>query len=534
MAEDKFVDTVRKGLARFFFGPLDPRASTELRPPDRFGMSSLLRDWRSQYTDLMGIAGSRSDKYDQYNYLDKNLAEASASLNVYADNVVSGTVGGDDSYYVMIDEDEPNIDEIEQIVEDAEDRTLIKDMIWSIARDLNRDGDVFGEIVIGKEPGEEMQLVKLKMLPTKEIIAVVDERGVWKDPKFPYAQIVAGTMEPIPFDWWRIVHFKVGNDIYGVDNSLFANAALRIGRQLIWVDEALVLARLSRAWQRFAYMIDTGKLGPDDALAFVERFMSRLRTQRTIADKTTGRTTLMDAPLLPDEDIGIPVGENSKADVKPLSGDSNVGNIRDVEYLQTKFLMATTTPKAYVALEEGVNAKATLGQIDVQFARQVRRRQQSLIPGLRQFYKLAFILAGRDPDSFKWEIVFPELATTDEMIKWEILAVKSGIAKVLAVDAGVVNNLYIMKELLGFDDEEIQKYAAVTNDGQGDGGDGQGDMGIGAVQIPPQLAAMVRKDPEIRAMLHDLKDIVAARAARDEITAGKKAVGIKGTPIKKG
>jgi len=524
MAEDKFVDTVRKGLARFFFGPTDSKFSTELRPDVSLGFSSLLRTWRDQYSDLMGISGSRSDKYDQYNYLDKNLAEAAASLNVYADNVVSGTVGGDDSYYVMIDEDESNIDELEEIVEDAEDRTLIKDMIWSIARALNRDGDVFGEVVIGKDTGEEMQLVKLKMLPTKEMIAVVDERGAWKDPKFPYAQVVAGTTLPIPFDWWRIIHFKIGNDIYGVDYSLFANAALRIGRQLIWVDEALVLARLSRAWQRFAYFVDTGKLGPDEALTFVEKFMTRLRTQRSITDKTTGRTTVMDAPLLPDEDVGIPVGDGSKADVKPLSGDTNIGNIRDVEYLQSKFLMATTTPKAYVALEEGVNAKATLGQIDVQFARQVRRRQQSLIPGLRQYYKLIFILSGKDPDSFKWEIVFPELATTDEMIKWEILAIKASIAKILAVDVGVVNNLYIMKELLGFDDDEIQKYAAMTDGDGGDGGDG--DMGMGAVQIPPQLAALVRKDPEVRAMLHDLKDLVAARAMRDTLIAGKRKVGI--------
>lgn len=521
MADDKsFVKSVGAALATFFTGRRKDALTTALRPDPTMGINSFFKSARDMYAELIGMGGSRSDKYDQYLYLDKNLAEAAASLNVYADNVVSGTVGGDENYYVMIDEEASDSEELEEIVDAAEHQTEIKDMIWEISRCLNRDGDVFQEVIITKEEGE-MYVEKLKPLPTKEMVAVVDERGEFKDQEHPYAQVVVGAAEPIPFEWWRVIHFKVGNGVYGVDNSLFANAALRVGRQLIWVDEAMVLARLSRAWQRNAYFIDTGKMGPDDALSFVERFMSKLKSQRTIADKTTGRTNLLDAPLLPDEDVGIPVGEGAKADVKQLTGDSNVGNIKDVEYLQSKFLMAVTTPKAYVSLEEGVNAKATLGYIDVQFARQVRRRQRSLVPGLREFYRLVFSLAGKDPDTFSWEIEFPELATTDEQLKWETMRIKSEIAKSLAVDIGAVNNEFIYRELLGWDDEDILKYAAVLPSGDVAPGDDT------HIQLPPGLANAVRRDPEVRAMLQDMRDIITTRYERDERRKGKKRVGIK-------
>jgi hypothetical protein len=497
--------------------------TTELRMESPIvGFNQFYQTWRDLYSDLMGEGKNRKEKYAQYLYLDKNLAEAAACLNVYSDNIVSGTVGGDENYYVSIDEDESEIEELEELVNGVEKETQVKDLIWDISRNLIRDGDEFEEVVLG-DKGEGLEIVRLKRLPPDEVEARVDERGRFLDPKVPYQQRIPGLAKPIDLDWWRVIHFKVGNDVYGVDKSIFSNASLRIGRQLIWVDEALVLARMSRAWLRFAYLIDTGKLGPDEALTYVQKFMDRLKDRKVVASSTTatGRTSVIDAPLLPDEDIGIPVGEGSKADVRPLVGDTNLSNIGDVYYLQNKFLMACTMPKAYVSLEEGVNARATIGQLDVQFARQVRRRQQSLKPGLRQFYSLAFTLAGKDPDSFDWDIEFPELATTDETLKWNVMSIKAAIAKVLAVDIGVVNNDYILRELLGFDEDMVKKYAAKMTPAQA----APQPPGPGA-PLPSPPTELLRANPELRLMLEDLKDIVSYKLDREERLRHRKLVGL--------
>lgn len=541
--ESSFIGTVTKRLAGFFQTLVpEPDKTTEAPPrnPLMPGSMSYFQTWADMYADMLGTGQTRLEKYSQYDYLDKNLAEASASLNVYSDNIVSGTIGGEESYSVMIEEDTDGIDELEEIVDQAEKQTRIKDQIWEIARNLTKNGDEYCEVIVQEKEGE-LEIQKLKELPVRTVEANVDERGVWKDPAKPYIQKSETGAQPIPLDWWRIIHFKVGSQVYGCDYSLFANASLRIGRQLIWIDECLVLARLSRAWQRFAFFIDTGKLGPDDALDFVNRFMNKLRAKRVVSDKSVGTTSIIDAPLLPDEDIGIPVGESSKADMKPMGGDPNIGRIEDVLYLQNKFLMAVTMPKAYVSLEEGVNARATINQLDVQFARQVRRRQNACVPGLRKFYELVFILAGKDPNAFDWEIVFPEMATSDEEIKWNMMMLKAQVAKILAVDVGVVNNDYILSELLEFDADEIEKYgqklppeaqpgAVPGVPGENPPTDQPGaknapQKGAPPIQLPPQTASMIRRDPEVRRIIDDLKDLVAYKINREKAMESRVEIG---------
>jgi len=517
-----FVNWLRNKIQKFKPGIAgEPKKKSSEMLPDTPSMAGFFRSLAQSYLEALFYAASRLDKYDKYKFLDENLAEASASLNIYADNIVSGAIGGEENYMVCIDSNAGNVEELEKIVLKTEQRTGIKDHIWEISRDMTKYGDDFEEIVVNKD-GEDIYISKLKKLPVKTIFANVDNRGVFIDPDFPYIQKM-GKYEKkgIPFDWWRIVHFKIGRDIYGVDRSIFANASQRIGRQLLWVDDSLVLARISRAWQRYAYLVDTKGLSPDAAWEFLQRFEERVR-RREVVDPTTGRISLEENPLLPDEDIFLPVSEDSKTDIKLLTGDANIGNIEDIKYFQTKFLMAMSVPKAYVSIEEGTRAKATLSQIDIQFARQVRRRQAALIPGLKQFYKTAFYLAGIDPNSFKWTIKFPELATTDELLKWEMEKLKAEVSKLLVVDVGVVNTEYIAREFLGFDDDEIQKYTPF----------GKEEFGLERFQLPPETAAMIRKDPYVRHILDDLKDLIAWKKAREEELEGMLEVGIsRKTPL---
>jgi hypothetical protein len=517
----KFVDTIRTKLQAIFAPPSSKQQTTEYREPaSAWNVWKEVRNW---YEEALRSPQSRREKYKKYRFLDENLPEASVALNAYADNIVSGTLGGEETYYVVIEDGTPKAEDIETLIADTEKRTGVKEQIWEIARDLNRDGDVFAEVVVAENGSDDYGIDKLKVLPTDTMFVDVDERGVVKDPAVPYYQLkdnfgdLANEANRIKFDWWRIIHFKVGSAVYGVDRGLFSKAAIRIGKQLIWMDDALVLNRASKAWMRYAYLIDTSGLSTDQAFDFVERFMDRVK-RRDIIDRETGQISPTDSPLLPDEDIGLPVTGAGKTDIKQLFGDSNIGRIDDVYYLQNKFFMCVSLPKAYASIEEGTRSKATLTQLDVQFARAVRRRQNSLKPGLEQFYKLVFTLAHIDPESFKWSIEFPEMATADEMLKWEIEAVKANIAKAYAIDIGAVNTQYVLKELLGMDDDEILKYGTVAPDDV--------DATAENVRLPHDLAARIRRDPAIRAMLDDLNDIVAWREAREQATKDGHVVGI--------
>jgi hypothetical protein len=545
------VDRIRNFINKSFgSSPVEDASQTsELIPAPANYPSILGKALQDYYYSSMATTRQRLEKYDRYNFLDENLAEAAGVLNVYADTIVAGSIGGEECFWFNVDKDTPAAlkQQAEELVKKVEAKTGIKEQVWDIARNTSKFGDSFYEIVLGDygEGGTPLP-VKLKALPVKEVFADVDEYGVTRDAEKPYFQIRSGSNDKIPFDWWRLLHFKIGFDTYGVDRAIFANAATRIGRQLIWIDDALVLARMSRAWMRYAYIIDTSGLSPDQSFDYVDKFMARVQ-RREIVDRGSGRITESDRALLPDEDIGLPVTKDGRTDVRTLSGDTNVSNVRDVEYLQNKFFTATNTPKAYVSLEEGVSARATLTQLDVQFARQVRRKQMSLLAALKRFYEVVLVLGGIDPKSFKWDISFPELATMDELVKWQIATSKAQLAKTYAVDMAVLNTEWIMREILDFDDDEIAKYSAIAPEDMAfapEGGSGgqqqdygydpnadpnvqQGTPGVqpadvntgsyAYTKLPPEMAKLVRRDPYIREMLEQLHDLMSWRMAiRDD------------------
>lgn len=515
----KFVKSIRNKLKDTIAGRVTK--STLLKPKGTSFLGGVWASLRKSYYDALKEAQSRVDKYKKFAFLDKNLAEATSVLNIYADNIVSGAIGGDENFKVVIDEKTPNADVIEEIVEKLEQRTGIKDDIWELARDMMEAGDRFAEVVIAQLDSGETGICKLKKLPEAELYADVDDRGVFNDPNFPYYQRPnVYTRKKIPFDWWRIIHFKTGSGVYGVERSLFANASLRIGRQLLWIDDSIVLARMSRACQRYAYMIDTSGIPPQEKLEYVKQWMTDLKTDEVI-DAITGEIDVLETPPLPDKDIAIPVEKDSPQDIKVLSGDANLGNIDDVKYMETKFFMAVGMPKAYASQEEGTRAKATLGQIDVQFARQVRRRQHALNPGLRQFYETEFILNNIDPTSFEWNIVFPALGTMDELMKWEMTKVKAEVAKVLVVDIGVVNELWVLEELMGFTQDQIKKYAQILPAELG----GSEDKETVNINFTPEMRVMIKRDPQLRAMLSNMKDLINWQLSREQELENKKAVG---------
>lgn len=507
-----FVDRVGKALKLIFKG--EPEKTTEYIPADVY--SRMNQAFHRLYK-VMKTDNTRKGKYKRYKYLDDNLAEAAAASNIYADNIVSGSIGGEENYKILIDEkmSETDKNDLEQIVRFNEKKSGVKDQIWEIARNAIDFGDEWNEKVIAENGNGGMFVHKLKRLSPETVYADVDERGVWKNPAKHYYQKTDDLGDKrIDFDNWRLIHFKMGSGIYGVDRSLFANAAQRIGRQLLWIDECLVVARMSRAWPRFIYFVDTSRMPPDAKWEYTRKFMDHVK-RKEIIDRSTGRIEITDAPPMPDEDIGIPVDEDSpKQDVKFMMGDYNIGNIDDIKYLQNKFFMSVGIPKAYVALEEGTKSKATLSQIDVQFARQVRRKQATLVPGLRDFYKTVFILNKIDPDSFKWDVIFPEMATLDEVMKWEIMETKAKIAKIMAVDVNAVNSLWVLEFLLGMNQDQIDKYGFTP-----------AGMAPGSYeQLPPETAFLVRKDPQVRQLLTDLKDIVRYKIWRQRKLEGMQEV----------
>ena len=83
-----FIAKISQALSKFLSSTMTPTRTTEFRKP-----GDLAGHISKMYFDLLIQSQSRKDKYDKFDYLDNNLAEATAALNIYADNIVSGSIG---------------------------------------------------------------------------------------------------------------------------------------------------------------------------------------------------------------------------------------------------------------------------------------------------------------------------------------------------------------------------------------------------------------------------------------------------------
>ena len=95
-----FVDKIMTAiLATGTAGSSVPAGAEKTTERPVKGLQSFIR---KAYYDLLLQSQDRKDKYKKYDYLDMNLAEGSSALNIYADNIVSGSIGGAENYKVVI------------------------------------------------------------------------------------------------------------------------------------------------------------------------------------------------------------------------------------------------------------------------------------------------------------------------------------------------------------------------------------------------------------------------------------------------
>ena len=158
----------------------------------------------------------------------------------------------------------------------------------------------------------------------------------------------------------------------------------------------------------------------------------------------------------PEEDIFLAVTKDSRADVKVIEGSRNLGNIRDVEYFQNK-LFSGLAPKAYFGVERDVNAKSTLTEEDIQFARRIGRIRKAARHGIESLCDRQLVLLGEVPRKGLYEIKFAPISIVDEMRKWTMELIKSQVAKIYRIDIGVLTDEYILREFLGIPEDEIPK-----------------------------------------------------------------------------
>jgi hypothetical protein len=441
---------------------------------------AFLKHTNNAYTSALASYGqyNRLARYSDYNEME-SMAEIGSALDLYAEEVCSK---GENGEVVKIDSSNPHI-------RDALN-TLFYDVLnlefnaFSWVRNFCKYGDQF--LLIDHHP--DYGVLNALPMPVNEI-----ERDEGYDPENPLAYRYRWTTQGNRIlENWQVIHFRLlGNDNFLPYGASILEPARRVWRQLILMEDAVMVYRIVRSPERRVFYIGVGNVAPQDVPAFVEKAKTQLKRNQII-DSTTGRVDLRYNPMSTDEDYFIPVraqGDGTKIDTLP--GGQFTGDIEDLQYIQNKLFAALKVPKSYLGYEGDVNAKSTLSQEDVRFARTIQRIQRIFIAELNKVAVIHLYSMGfKGDDLINFEISMANPSTIAEMQRLELWRNKFEVAGM--AQEGMFDRQFVYKRLFKISDEDI---AAIE---EGKRKDKLFDMEIDSIQpagTPPVAATLPGETP---------------------------------------
>lgn len=557
MAERKTPDNLFQRLTKLFrSGPSVKRKVKNYTKAEK-NASSAVDLFKKAHSDVYNSTLSAYGTFDRMaRYSDfsemESTPEIASALDIYAEESCSQDAEG------RVLHINSNNRKVKELLETLFYDTLnvnFNMVMWS--RNLCKYGDFF----LFNDVSPEFGVINAYPIPITEI-----EREEGYDKNDPSA---------VRFRWitqgntilenWQISHFRLlGNDAFLPYGSSVLEAARRIWRQLILIEDAMMVYRVIRAPERRVFYIDVGNVPPEDVANYVEQAKNSLKVNKVVGG-SNGNVDLRYNPMAVDEDYFIPVrGGDSGTRIDSLAGGQNTSAIEDVEYVQKKLFAALKVPKAYLGYDEDVGSKATLAQEDIRFSRSIARIQKTLIA---EFNKLAMIhlyahgFEGEDLLDFSLSLSNPSSLAQQQ--KLALVEQKFSIAG--SAPEGMVSKTWIYQNIFGFNRETIEQIhtdllrekleaaeienAGATEEGgdEGGGDDGGGlfagdapvgqilDGGADDIKIVPQLGESdaIAEDDEEDDEYIDLEKI-SSDIGDGSIKASDGLKGVFGNNVSKG
>jgi hypothetical protein len=441
-----------KRLTRLFrSGPVVKR--NVLKNTDKNYTSSAFEQFRKNQSQVYSNAMSAYGTYDRMaRYSDfsemEYTPEIASALDIYSEESVSADEAGKTLH---IYSDNPKIKEL--LNELFYDTLNVEFNMSSWVRNLVKYGDCF----LFNDVHPKHGVINAYPLPISEV-----EREEGFDPNDPMA---------VRFRWvtqgnqvlenWQVSHMRLlANDAFLPYGSSVLEPARRIWRQMILLEDAMLVHRIVRAPGRKVFYIDVGNVPPEEVANYMEQAQSSLK-RSSIVDKQTGRVDLRYNPLSVDEDYFIPVrGGDSGTKIDPIAGDTIAGETQDVEYIQKKLFAALKIPKAYLGYDEGLGAKATLSQEDIRFSRTIARIQRTVLSEMNKIAIVHLYCNGfSDEDLLDFKLMLSNPSTIAQQQKLELYGGRFDTAAKALQTAGLVDRTWVQKNILRLSDEEIESIA---------------------------------------------------------------------------
>ena len=374
--------------------------------------------------------------------------EIAAALNIFADETAAGDEKGKAFHLYS---------------KNPEVKKALEELFYDILNiDFNlrpwiRNLVKYGDFFLYNEVIPDIGIVNVQPIPVNEL-----EREEGFDQRDPYA---------VRYKWitrgnrylenWQITHMRIlGNDLFLPYGTSILEPARRIWRQLVMMEDAMLVYRVVRSPERRVFYIDVGNVAPNDVPSFMEAVKQTMRS-KDVVNRQDGRMDQRFNPLSIDEDYFIPVrGGQTGTKIDTLQGGQNATAVDDVKYLQQKLFAAIQVPKPYLNFDENLSAKASLAQQDVRFSRTISVLQRVILSELNKMAMVHLYTKGFDgEDLIAFELRLSNPSTVAMQQKLEALSTKFEIAG-KAKETKLVDQDWIQKKILDLTDDDIIKIEA--------------------------------------------------------------------------
>jgi hypothetical protein len=392
----------------------------------------------------------RIDLFRDYDSMDTDPILSSA-LNTYADECTARNELGN---VLKIHHEDDNI---KQILENLfYDIMNIEFNLWPWTRNLVKYGDLFLQLEIADELG----IVNVMPLSNYEVSRV--EQFDPQNPqrvKFVYApyQNPTGGYPQTPkkeLENYEMAHFLLNNDSnflpYG---KSMLEGARRVWKQLMLMEDAMLIHRVMRAPEKRIFKIDVGNIPPNEVDNYMQKIINASK-KVPFVDERTGEYNLKYNIQNLIEDFYMPVrGNDNGTAIDTLKG-LEYNMIDDINYLKNKLMSALQIPKAYLGYEEDTNGKATLAAMDVRFAKTIERIQRVIVSELTKIAIVHLYAQGINDDkltNFTLELTIPSKIYEQEKV--ELYTSKVALIQSMQ-QTKMVSKKWMYETILGMAEDE--------------------------------------------------------------------------------
>ena len=449
------IEKYYKNLSRAFKGGTPifrQRVANKITPPGQAhspvgSARAFLKSTTNLYSSQMASYGmySRLARYSDYSEMESNSIITSA-IDIYADEVCTKDEHGEMIKIFSHDS------KIRKILDAFFYQVLNIDFnLWPWVRNFLKYGDQF--LLVDHHPNHGM--LQVLPMPVNEV-----EREEGFDQNDPLAYRYRwSTQGNRTLDPWQVIHFRNGgNDSFMPYGCSVIESVRRTWRQVVLLEDAVMTYRIVRSPERRVFYIDVGGIDPNDVPQFIEKVKGQLKRNNTV-DATTGQLDKRYNPMSIMDDYYIPVrGDMTSTRIESLPGGQYVGDIDDLNYHRDKLFAGLKIPKSYLGYEGEVNARSTLSQEDINFARTIARLQNIVVAELNKMAIIQLWSAGyRGEELMNFELSMASPSIITEIQRLELWRTRFEVASVASSQEGSFDRRFAYKKLFKLSDEEIEE-----------------------------------------------------------------------------